>query len=75
MTDFDAVFAPEAAEALDELFDWIAEQASDDVARRYVDALVSTCAELRQFPHRGTPRGDIRPGLRVTHHRGRTVIA
>lgn len=27
------------------------------------------------FPLRGVPREDIRPGLRVTHHKGRTVIA
>ena len=24
---------------------------------------------------RGVPREDIRPGLRVTHHKGRTLIA
>jgi plasmid stabilization system protein ParE len=24
---------------------------------------------------RGVPRDDIRPGLRVTHHKGRTLIA
>ena len=27
------------------------------------------------FPMRGVSREDIRPGLRVTHHGGRTVIA
>ena len=27
------------------------------------------------FPLRGVSREDIRPGLRLTHHKGRTVIA
>ena len=27
------------------------------------------------FPLRGVAREDIRPGLRLTHHKGRTVIA
>jgi plasmid stabilization system protein ParE len=30
---------------------------------------------LRTFPHRGTQRDDIRPGLRVTNYKKRAVIA
>jgi plasmid stabilization system protein ParE len=37
--------------------------------------VIETCEGLTLFPLRGVPREDIRPGLRVTHHRGRTVIA
>jgi plasmid stabilization system protein ParE len=37
--------------------------------------LIETCEGLSIFPLRGVSREDIRPGLRVTHHRGRTVIA
>lgn len=37
--------------------------------------MIETCEGLAIFPLRGVSRGDIRPGLRVTHHRGRTVIA
>ncbi|MFO1219838.1 MAG: type II toxin-antitoxin system RelE/ParE family toxin [Burkholderiaceae bacterium] len=37
--------------------------------------MVATCEDLAQFPHRGVSRDDIRPGLRVTHHKGRTIIA
>lgn len=44
-------------------------------AERYTSAIVATCEDLSQFPHRGVPRDDIRPGLRVTHHKGRTIIA
>jgi plasmid stabilization system protein ParE len=45
------------------------------VAERYTGAVVETCERLALFPLRGAPRNDIRPGLRVTHHRGRTLIA
>jgi plasmid stabilization system protein ParE len=37
--------------------------------------VVATCEGLALFPLRGVPRADIRPGLRLTHHKGRTVIA
>lgn len=45
------------------------------MAERYTSAVVETCERLARFPLRGAPREDIRPGLRVTHHRGRTLIA
>jgi len=37
--------------------------------------VVASCEGLALFPLRGVPREDIRPGLRVTHHKGRTLIA
>ncbi len=37
--------------------------------------MIETCEGLTLFPIRGVSREDIRPGLRVTHHKGRTVIA
>jgi toxin ParE1/3/4 len=37
--------------------------------------VVESCEGLALFPLRGVPREDIRPGLRVTHHKGRTLIA
>lgn len=45
------------------------------MADHYTSAVVETCERLALFPLRGAPRDDIRPGLRVTHHRGRTLIA
>ena len=33
------------------------------------------CEELNTFPHRGTRRDDIQPGLRITHYKKRTIIA
>ena len=72
---FDVVFAPEASDQLEELFLYIAERSSPTIAQRYTDAVIATCEGLAMFPHRGVAREDIRPGLRLTHHKGRTVIA
>jgi plasmid stabilization system protein ParE len=36
---------------------------------------VACCERLSNFPRRGTARDDIRPGLRITNYKGRTVIA
>ena len=69
------VFAPEAAEQLEALFDYIGERSSLATARRYTDAVVASCEGLALFPLRGVAREDIRPGLRLTHHKGRTIIA
>jgi len=69
------VYAPEASDQLEDLFDYIANRRSPILAERYTDAVVETCEGLALFPLRGVPREDIRPGLRVTHHKGRTLIA
>ena len=49
--------------------------ASRQAAAHYTSAILATCEALANFPHRGVPRDDIRPGLRLTHHKGRTIIA
>lgn len=49
--------------------------ASPAVAERYTDAVVGSCESLSKFPHRGMRRDDVRPGLRITNHKRRTVIA
>ncbi len=69
------VFSPEAQEQLAELFHYIAEAASPDIAARYTEAIVSYCESLHTFPLRGTKRDDVRPGLRVTSYKKRAVIA
>jgi toxin ParE1/3/4 len=69
------VFAPEAIDHQEALFLYFAEHASLTIAQRYTDAVVATCEGLSLFPMRGVAREDIRPGLRLTHHKGRTVIA
>jgi plasmid stabilization system protein ParE len=72
---YQVVFSDRAADQLERLYDHIARAASPTIAERYTDAIVATCMGLRLFPHRGAPRDDIRPGLRLTNHKGRTVIA
>lgn len=69
------IFSPEAEEQLAELFHYIAAAASPGIAERYVHAIIAYCETLDTFPLRGAKRDDIRPGLRVTNYKGRTVIA
>ena len=75
MPSYTVVFAPEADDQLEELYLYIAAQASPAIAERYTSAIVETCESLSTFPGRGVAREDIRPGLRITNHKGRTVIA
>ncbi|CAN7774307.1 type II toxin-antitoxin system RelE/ParE family toxin [Variovorax sp. LjRoot84] len=75
MTPYRVVFSPEAEEQLADLYHYIARAASPDIAARYAEAIVAYCESLQTFPHRGTKRDDVRPGLRITHYRKRTVIA
>ena len=69
------VFTPDAEDHLDELYRYIADAATPDVAAGYVDAIITYCEGLAEFPHRGLARDDIRPGLRTTSYRKRTVVA
>jgi plasmid stabilization system protein ParE len=68
-------FAPEAEEQLAALYRYIASAASPEIAARYTGAIVNYCESLRSFPHRGTQRDDVRPGLRISNYKKRTVIA
>ena len=69
------VFAPEVSDQLEALFLYVAERSSPAIAERFTGAVVTTCERLALFPLRGVAREDIRPGLRLTHHKGRTMIA
>jgi toxin ParE1/3/4 len=72
---YTVVFAPEAEDDLVEHFEYIAEHGAPVNATRYTEAIVAYCETLTTFPHRGMPRDDIRPGLRITNYRKRAVIA
>jgi len=69
------VFTPEAQEQLAALYRYIAAAASPEIAERYTSAIVTYCEGLQNFPHRGTRRDDVRPGLRITNYKKRAVIA
>ena len=72
---YTVAFTPEALQQLEDLYAYIALAASPLVAQRYTDAIISYCESLPLSPLRGTRRDDIRPGLRITHYKGRAVIA
>ena len=69
------VFSPEAQAQLVALYQYISVAASPEIAVRYTDAIIVHCEGLQDFPHRGTRRDDVRPGLRITNHKKRAVIA
>ena len=69
------VFSPEAGDQLVALYDYIAAAASHDIAARFTEAIIGYCESLQDFPYRGIQRDDVRPGLRITNYRKRTVIA
>ena len=72
---YTVVFTPEAQEQLAALYRYIAVAASPTIAERYVSAVIAYCEGLQTFPHRGTRRDDIRPGLRITNYKKRVAIA
>ncbi|WP_318867562.1 type II toxin-antitoxin system RelE/ParE family toxin [Sinorhizobium meliloti] len=67
-------FTPEARDQLATLEVDISGAASPAVAARYVDSIVDYCGKLQTFPHRGTRRDDLRPGLRTLRFRRRVTI-
>jgi plasmid stabilization system protein ParE len=75
VTAYRVVFRREALRQLDELYDYIADAGSPDRAARYTAAIITYCEGLAHFPHRGSARDDIRPGLRTIGYKKRVVIA
>ena len=66
---------PEARDQLNQIEEFIAHEASPAIAARYVEAIFGRCESLAQFPLRGTPRHDLRPGIRTIPFRRRVTIA
>jgi toxin ParE1/3/4 len=69
------VFAATAQADLDEVFAWIAHRAGEQVALAYIGRISACCRGLIAFPHRGTTRDDLRPGLRTVGFERRATIA
>jgi len=68
-------YTPEAQQHLHALDDWITERASREVAQRFVSALLDHIDRILAFPRAGRARDDVRPGLRTTTFKKRTLIA
>lgn len=66
---------PEAELQLNQIDDWITASASADEARRFVTALLDHIDGIWIFPRAGRARDDIRPGMRTTTFKKRTVVA
>ena len=66
---------PAAARQLEAIEARIAGEATDDIAQRFVGAVLDRCLALETYPDRGTPRDDIRPGIRTLVFKRNVVIA
>jgi plasmid stabilization system protein ParE len=69
------VFTPEARDQLDHLHAYISAAANVEIASGFTDGIIDHIAGLSEFPKRGTPRDDLRPGLRTLAWRRRVTIA
>ena len=66
--------APDARDQLRAIYRYIAETSNPATARDFTEAILARCRSLATFPERGTPRDDVRPGLRTMAFRRRVVI-
>jgi toxin ParE1/3/4 len=69
------VFSRRADQRLTELYDYIADNSSPEIAIGYIRRLREACLALAQFPERGRRRDDILPGLRTVGFERRVTIA
>src|SRR3954449_4744433 len=68
-------YTPEAQQQLNALDDWITGKASSDVAQHFVSAILDYIDGILVFPLAGRARDDVRPGMRTTTFKKRTLIA
>jgi plasmid stabilization system protein ParE len=68
-------YTPEAQHQLNELDDWITKAASAEIARRFVSAILDHIDGILVFPLAGRSRDDVRPGMRTTTFKKRTLVA
>lgn len=73
--DYRIVFHPHAVRELDELADFIAEQAGSARALEFVGRIKAYCLGFATFPQRGTQRDDLASGVRLVGFRRRVSIA
>ena len=68
-------YTPEAQQQLNELDDWITKAASAEIARRFVSAILDHIDGILLFPLAGRARDDVRPGMRTTTFKKKTLVA
>jgi len=69
------VFTPEARNDLFEIYDWIAEKASPQIAITYIVRIEAYCLGFELASERGHRCDDISPGLRIVGFERRVTIA
>jgi plasmid stabilization system protein ParE len=68
-------YTPEAEQQLQDLDNWITEAASAEIARRFVSAIMDHIDGILVFPLVGRARDDVRPGMRSTTFKKKTLVA
>ncbi|TNE39405.1 MAG: type II toxin-antitoxin system RelE/ParE family toxin [Sphingomonadales bacterium] len=69
------IVTPEARDQLDAIYDYIAYAATPGIARQFTDGIIDRLAVLTDYPQTGSPRDDIRSGLRTLAYRRRVTVA
>jgi plasmid stabilization system protein ParE len=72
---FRVVFDTVAERDLDDIFEYIADRSGIAVASAYTDRIRAYCLAFDTFPHRGTRRDELMPGLRTVGWPRRATIA
>jgi len=68
-------FTPEARQQLHQLDEWITEKASAVTARGFASAILDHIDGILVFPLAGRARDDVRPRMRQSTFKKRTLIA
>lgn len=75
MRPAEVVFHPAALRELADLYDYIADRASDSTAEKFADALRQFCLDLATFPERGSVREEVGEGVRIIGFRRSVSVA
>lgn len=76
MPQHEVLYRPEAVADLRDIFLYVLRRSQDPkMAEQYVARVRQRCRRLGAFPSVGTPRDDLRPGLRTVAFERRAVIA
>lgn len=75
MRPLPVVWRSAARDDLLALYDWIADRADPETAFAYAARIEELAERLAEFPHRGTPRDDLVPGMRTVPYRRRVTVA
>jgi toxin ParE1/3/4 len=62
---FRVVFSEEADRHLLSIWQYLAERGGPEAADRFVRLVTEKCAGLSTMPDRGSPRDDLKPGMRT----------